>query len=412
MTVSGPLWLPRTDLPLFPLLSLPNITATSLNLMGLVFLLLGCVGVLWNRFFRVASFLCCLGVVLLIGSDMTRWQPWLYHFGALFLCMVLQRADTKNRWNVVSWMAAWMLVAVYFWSGWHKIHWHSGASSVMLLAAILPAKWQAVVVEQWGAYVGLVLGIVESLLALGLVFRFTRLLATLALTVMHVLIVVSLLVLNHDINVIPWNAACVAMLWLLFGFQTRSLFGLKHWMKSSVQNMALSSIEPSSKFNQSKISFLWVRVLLLAVFFGAIPLMHSWSVTGPNASFALYSGNYVFTQLLIPDNVYKGLPASSQSYAKPVLEVPWKSQQKSAEVKVSLHMLDMHAWSMKRFRTTVPPSAFYFRRVHQALCRTFSSRPILVVVRGKRVWGKVPQQFQIDDCQHRWSRGSWPASPP
>ncbi|TNE45311.1 MAG: hypothetical protein EP343_27240 [Deltaproteobacteria bacterium] len=402
LALSAPLWVPRSDLPLFPLLPTSQGLALLINLVGLA-LFVGSLSFILRFPSRRLGFVgLVVSLGLLVVTDLTRWQPWLYHFALTSLLLAVFSGEPDRDFKL-EWFSLWLLVAVYVWSGWHKLHLDSGQSIVLVLVATFPAKWQTVLWSQWGAVLGVVAGALELLFGVLLCFGRTRRVAVVCLAIMHLWIVVSLVTMGHDICVIPWNLYCVGLLVWVAWPSRRSLWVLP-WRVLCEGSPTPSTT--SQSVPAKGMALVWVGLL------GIVPLLHTWSWTGANASFALYSGNYVYTQLLIPRNVFHRLPKAVLPYASPVVRVPLRKALKREEQWVSLHMVDLHSWSMRRFGTTVPPTRFFFSQVHRTLCRRFHDRPFLLVVRGKKVWGRGSKVFDVRSCAWRWQRSKWPASPP
>ncbi len=402
LAISASLWGFRTDLPLFPLLPFPKGLATSFNGIGLVTFFVSLAFVLKSpeRGLAYAGLVVSLG--LLVVTDLTRWQPWIYHFALTGLLLAFFSQDPERD-SKLEWFSLWLLVAIYVWSGWHKLHFDSGQSIVLVLVATFPTAWQVFLWPQWGAVLGIIAGVLELLFGVLLCFGRTRRIAIVCLSTMHLWIVVSLFAMGHDLSVIPWNLFCMGLLWWLAWSCPRTLWSLP-WAVT-VDNTS-EEPNPCQSGALRVLVFLWIGLL------GVVPFLHTWSLTGANASFALYSGNYVYTQLLIPNAIFRQLPKAVQPYARPVVRVPLRQKSSRIERWVTLHMVDLHSWSLQRFRTTVPPTRFYFSRVHQTLCRRWNKRPLLLIVRGKKVWGKGPKMFEIHSCSGHGKRAKWPASPP
>lgn len=147
-----------------------------------------------------------LWIVLVVGSwawDYVFWQPYTYCFLAIAVIHFFSKSE-KQFWTC----CLLLLSALYTFSGLHKIN-----------GAFLYTIWDFYVLKnRFGIasndssflffhYAGLLVGLIEILFGIGLLFQQTRLAAFRGLVLMHVLILLGLSPIGFFSNgvVVPWN---------------------------------------------------------------------------------------------------------------------------------------------------------------------------------------------------------------
>lgn len=157
--------------------------------------------------------------------DQTRLQPYLQTFVAATACLLLGEmpgvraaAASPSRWHMAPFQLA--LCATWAWAGLHKLnvnyfeHYFPSLVGPVLVRLGMEAEAAARVLY-WPAVATAVL---EGAMGMALLWPRTRRLAVVALTGMHVFLLVLLGPLGYSINrvVWPWNLVVMAALWLLF----------------------------------------------------------------------------------------------------------------------------------------------------------------------------------------------------
>lgn len=365
MLVSAPMWWPRIEYPLVPTWGVLESIAPFLSvfLMGcfLVFVLFG---TLWQEqaWSLGLAGVCVVGLILV---DLLRLQPWLIHLaGVLMLWGILKPHDTEEQAEGFLWVAGWLLVLIYFWSGWHKFQPLFGKHSLFLALSWLPASWQQILLERWSIPLGYSVACVEMLLALSLLLPETRRLGVVLLSAMHLLLCTSLVVLQHDVVVIPWNLACIGLLWLLF------------WKEDSALLLETLPIQ------ERRFSLAWI----ILAFFAVLPALHTVDRWDPNLSFALYSGNYTRPTLHIAASSQKRLSPSMKKYIHSTNHKRWIQ-------------VDLYRWSTERFQTTAPPSLFFYRAALSSLCQRNPGIQARLVWRDRFLWFRTRRKERTATCR-------------
>src|SRR5919112_53470 len=158
-----------------------------------------------------------LGLALSLALfDQNRWQPWVYQYLLMLaaLAMVPPNArERSRRAQAALAVCAFIVVAVYFWSGLSKV----GAAFRL---DVFPWLLEPLVGPTAGLLepVGYVVPVIEMSIGLGLAWRRTRPYAVVGAFLMHTFILLSIGPLGHQWNTVvwPWNIAMVAFVFFLF----------------------------------------------------------------------------------------------------------------------------------------------------------------------------------------------------
>ena len=162
--------------------------------------------------------LICLGLFLLLAlQDQSRWQPWAYQY-ALMLLPVIALKVGKNERPVLGLLQI-IVGMVYLWGGIHKFQ--SGWLSVWENSRAAPLLSDTRDGGMDSAMLGLgyLIPPIEFLMALGLLFRRTRLAAIAAVIASHLFILTLLGPVKGYVSnsvVWPWNLAMAGMVICLF----------------------------------------------------------------------------------------------------------------------------------------------------------------------------------------------------
>lgn len=145
-----------------------------------------------------------LSIVLAL-QDQLRWQPWFYQFLLLLLFYCLYASDRISKKELLSIFRV-CLVGIYAWSGIHKFN-----------AAFVYEYLPDVIGFEVGM-IGYAIPVLETILAIGLLFARTRYTAVTGVLLMHFLILMNVLFgsMHHNLVIIPWNLAMMYLVYLLF----------------------------------------------------------------------------------------------------------------------------------------------------------------------------------------------------
>lgn len=245
--LSWRLWTSRRDYPLFPVWDGvpqfgPGVSAlVVLFLLGLLLWVILRPG-RWNVSLVLAF------VIILSIQDQSRWQPWAYQYLLMLFPVAFVGLAREDR--SVTGLLQFILIMVYLWGGIHKCQpgWLSVWES-SLVAPLLSEKGEGVLDTFLVAF-GYAVPVIEILMALGLMLRKTRLLAILAVTGTHLIILVLLGPVKGTISnsvVWPWNVVMVGMVFLLFYEQDlmiRDSFRIRPLIPLSFVTLLLMMVTP------------------------------------------------------------------------------------------------------------------------------------------------------------------------
>jgi hypothetical protein len=162
--------------------------------------------VLWGLFI-VEIFSCLL--------DQNRWQPWEYQY--LFAIFIFIVNATNQKFITVAF--AFVLVSTYIYSGFGKLNegflqtiWAKMILHLFLKVPTLTA------LQHWLYYSGYLLGLMELITGIGLLFLKTRKLSACVLILMHLFILLLLgpFGLWYNKIVWPWNVGMILYLYIIF----------------------------------------------------------------------------------------------------------------------------------------------------------------------------------------------------
>ena len=264
--LSWTLWTSQRDYPLFPVAEwLPQFAPSASVLVAMA-----SVGLLiWFVIHpRASSALTCLGMFFLLAiQDQSRWQPWAYQYALMLLPIVVLRIGKDER-SVLG-LLQFIVMMVYLWGGIHKCQ--SGWLSVWensLLAPILSEAKDGIIDSAMLGF-GYLIPPVEILMALGLIFRCTRLPAIVAIIVTHLVILALLGPVKGYISnsvVWPWNLVMVGMTVCLFYkedlYFSRAVRSTR-WLPVSVPLILLMAVCPALFYFS-----LWDRYLSFSLYAG------------------------------------------------------------------------------------------------------------------------------------------------
>ena len=264
MALSLPLWLSRRHFPLVPCFDwLPSFPAPwDAVVLGLAVLPL--FPALWREKWARLAWVSLGAFLLLALQDQVRWQPWVYQY---FLALAVWFSLNRRQPDAHAALQRLMIVAVYLWSGLHKLgpgfrHLHDQA-----FATPLRGKFPAFLVEAL-AWIGPLVPWIEIALAIGLLVPIFRKASVAGILLMHGYIVWSLvwvLALPNTV-VLPWNVCMMALVPLLF------------WRKHRVVWPSLAT-RPARPLTAP-----------LAFLLAVAPVLSEWEKWDRYLAFHLYSG--------------------------------------------------------------------------------------------------------------------------
>ncbi|MCZ6675107.1 MAG: hypothetical protein O7C75_19410 [Verrucomicrobia bacterium] len=229
-------------------------------------------------FFFVVGWMCykpnrnnVIGVVVVMLvfalQDQSRWQPWFYQYGLMLIPFVFLKKPGKE-FSVLG-LQQLLIALVYIWGGIHKCQ--PGWISVWensLIAPILDGLENEGLKSFLGS-TGYLIPLVEIVMAIGLLFRPTRLIAILAVISTHITILILLGPVKGYISnsvVWPWNMVMIGMVVVLYykaGRTSLAAFRKKHLLFPAWGIAFLMTIAPILFYAD-----LWDRYLSFSLYAG------------------------------------------------------------------------------------------------------------------------------------------------
>lgn len=145
--------------------------------------------------------------------DQNRWQPWEYQYIFIILALVI---NYKNERNAVA-SIAFIFISVYIFSGLGKMNpvFSQNIRQEIIHAGIIHVNN----LFQYNFllfHCGYILGFIEILSGIGLLFHQTNKIAAAILIIMHISIAVLFGYINYDLIILPWNIAFAMILFIFF----------------------------------------------------------------------------------------------------------------------------------------------------------------------------------------------------
>jgi len=284
-----PLWLNNRAYPLAPLIPGIPVLPAPFDQWLLAFVLLSLVSALW--FYRLGVSFFLLATLFLYLGDQNRGQPWLYLYWVLLLLSL---------WPGERGVAA-MRVAIsasYFWAGVQKLN--------PLFFKAIPG-WFVQPMQQWGSpdWLGESLRLavagapfVEIGIAIGVWFGITRRWALAAVIILHLVSLLLLGPLGHNVNLViwPWNLAMIALMLALFWRADAQVGVAECWR----------ALKPARGLQ-----------LVLALFC-LLPLLGYRGWWSSYFSFSLYSANTARADIYLSGRYQERLSPGLQRFVEPV----------------------------------------------------------------------------------------------
>jgi hypothetical protein len=268
-----------------------------------------------------------LGFGVLIILDINRFQSWLHFYLIiwLFYALSFKDVDFSNRLSILQFG----FIAVYFWSGVHKLHPHFYTNTYQWMMSILAVTKPISQNQVLSVFPGLV----EAMLGLLLWPLKTRKYATLGLIVMHLFILSALVADGWNVVVWPWNVFMIVSLFLLF-IKTPNQQSLNF----NTLNKKLKSI------------YLITCVIL--------PFLFLFNTDLANMAFSMYCGRTVDGKLIVPSQSLHCFDGSLKEEFETFKDID------------NLQSLDLDTWAGKAFNTPIVSSQYLYKRLakHYAHC--------------------------------------------
>ncbi|MDT7781198.1 MAG: hypothetical protein QOC99_3710 [Acidobacteriota bacterium] len=289
-------------------------------------------------------------LALLVSSDQTRLQPWVYQYLLiLFVIALYQRPDSDER-SVGQCLPILQVVVAmfYFWGGVQKLNYSFCHEVVPQL--LTPLRNFATLTETQTSALGVGMASVEIFVGCGLLLRRTRNLCVGLALAMHAMLLVLLIAKSLNSVIWAWNAALMLAVPSLFwrsDASARQAFA--DWLRGSARVRAALSV-----------------VVLCAVL-PALSFRGWWDMY---LSGALYSGNTTVAVVRVGEQVYERLPPTAKRQV--------------FTTRNGERMLPLYEWSMAELNVPTYPEPRVFRQVARELCQlTDDKSQAELIMRGR-----------------------------
>lgn len=336
-------------IPLFPLFSLPTLVQTILFL-ALTTTLLASLRYTTHR--RYLTLFSLLSLVTLCILDITRFQPWVFHYTAILSVCLLSLYGKVSAEKTLD--AARILIGgIYLWSGLQKLNF-------LFISETFPwftqPLWEPAPAQLLPVFLslGLLVPFLEVALALGLFFKRTRQFAIFGSLSMMLLVLMSLGPLGHNWNsaVWPWNVVLFLSVGILF------------WRTDFTFNRF---------FIRQKMNLLGLGVFFI---FWLLPLGNVFGVVDHYLAWSLYSGR----------------PPEATLIGEPMILEALSPAQTAGS-------LAFFHWSLEELNLVPYPEERVFLSIFQTVCKTYNNHPSLELQIKKSVsYTNTTKIFSFQRC--------------
>jgi len=357
--LSLPAWFTERTYPLVPLLSgLEWLQPyTWLITTGLILSLV--ISLVRINNFKVNTIISLLFLTPLVLLDVSRLQPWVFHYSAILFLLSWSNLLLTIRTGQILDAARFIVVGIYFWSGIQKMN-------TGFLLEVFPwftkPLWSPL--GDTGTYMALVLGMfvpfIESAFALGLLTRRFRMISIIGSGAMLGLVTISIM-FGHGWNSVvwPWNFAIFSMVLVLFYNYEDTISDL---FKRTTKNLL-------------GIFAVCLFVLMpVGNFFGLVDHYLSWS---------LYSGH---------------VPIASISASRDTLdELVDETIITKTEID-GVSSVKMHHWSLQSINFVPYPEERVFIEIFSSLCKKFPDPNLSLNIETTPIFLSHKKEHLIYDC--------------
>lgn len=282
--------------------------------------------------------------LLLVISDQTRLQPWVYQYLLMLSLLAFVRPGVEGYVDASHVLAAnrFVVAALYFWGGVQKLNWSFGHE-------VFPALFEQAGIKMPAAFVsyipvvGVAVALFEASLGVMLLARRTRRVAVILALCIHLLVLLLLVAAWRNSVVWVWNVSMACMVVLLFRQRKET-----EATEATLKHNAVERV-PS----RTHARHLMKVVVILCGLAPALSFAGLWDMY---LSAALYSGNTPVAVLHINERVRESLPASAE-----------RQVFKTGRGEL---MLPFHEWSLAELNVPPYPEARAYRQIARRVCET------------------------------------------
>lgn len=289
-------------------------------------------------------------LALLVPSDQTRLQPWVYQYLLILLVLVLHgRPDSDERAATRCLAVLQVVVALYyFWGGVQKLNYSFCHEVVPQL--LTPLLNLSTLTGQQTSALGVGMASVEIFVGVGLLLRRTRNLCVGLALAMHAILLVLLIAKGLNSVVWPWNAALMLAVPCLF------------WRSDAAARQALAGWLTGS---------VRVRVALaVAVLCAVLPALSFVGWWDMYLSGALYSGNTAVAAMRVGDAAYERLPD--------------RAKRQVFTSKAGERILPVYEWGMSELNVPPYPEPRVYRQLARDICKSADDKnQVELIIKGR-----------------------------
>lgn len=299
-------------------------------------------------------------LLFLFLQDQMRWQPWAY----LYVCMILPFALFKEPKKELLGYFQILMIGVYLWSGIHKIHpgFIETTFNKMLEELFLIENQATIRSLNW---LGYSIPIIEILIAIFLFFRKTRTIGVIGAVSTHVIILIYLIKIEHNIIVYPWNLAMI-------------LFTIALFWKSDYQ---LSF----KRIKETKVKMLTSMAVLFFIVMPSLNFVGSWD---NYLSFKLYTGTNGIYCIGLNQDQY-------QKVDEELYDCFWKVDEPNGK-----YWIYVNKWAFDELNVAFYSEMRVFKKVSKSFCDgDIPSEKLEFVKFNDGFSRKGAEVFHCEDCE-------------
>lgn len=352
VALSHNLWFPASRTfpraPLFPLLPAALVQGFEYLFGGLLVLSLAALAraLCSTRYYCAAL----VSLALLVSSDQTRLQPWVYQYLLILLVTALYGRPCGDGRAAARCLPVLQVVVAmyYFWGGVQKLNYSFCHEVVPQLLA--PLRNILTLGEKQTSALSVVMASVEIFIGFGLLHRRTRELCVVLALAMHAILLVLLIAGGVNSVVWAWNAALMlAVPTLFWGSDASARQAFAGWraggarVRAALALVALHAVLPALSFRG------WWDMYL---------------------SGALYSGNTPVAAVRVGEAVYERLPD--------------KAKRLVFASKAGERILPLYEWGMSELNVPPYPEPRVYRRVARDICESADvGSEVELIIKGR-----------------------------
>ncbi len=355
IVATWPLWTPQSLFPQVPLVSIAGYMPRMAEWGLLVILLIALIAEFFvdeRRICRCACAVFGLSSLGLILIDQHRLQPWAWQFVILsFVFAVADATTAKSCWR-------WLVISIYAWSAWSKMdqgfvigHGRFLLNGLFQSIGLMKGIETFTGPVRWGMAASI--PIFEMLIAVGLCWQRTLLIALIGTSCMHVSLLLALGPFGHQHQpgVLIWNLFFLVQNWMLFR-----------------NTHAYSEPQFNSMICSNGIGNCFAR--LIVIFAILWPSLELFGLCDHWPAWAVYAAKPERVTVFVHSDELSKLPDNLRQYfhAHPIID-EW-------------HLLRIDRWSLNTVYAPIYPQDRFQVGVALGIARRYDLHQIRVVIEG------------------------------